>query len=146
MRSILTTRQESFARDLSEGKSQRAAYAAAGYSGSGSTLDENACRLARNDKVRQRVAELQKEAASQTIKTVQSLVAGLDDAIAFARECKNPSAIVAGITAQARLLGLLVERQQVEAMHKPSPIVNPHALEMSEEEWRRQFDPQYREQ
>ncbi|NOV21231.1 hypothetical protein E5S70_35475 [Ensifer adhaerens] len=54
----LTPRQEAFCHQLAEGRSQRDAYIAAGYSvGTGTTADENACRLAKNDKVSARLAD-----------------------------------------------------------------------------------------
>ena len=104
---------------------------------SGSNAETNGSRLLRNDKVAKRVAELQAVAAQQTQKTVASLVQDLDDAIAFAQKCKNPSAVVAAIALQARLLGLEAPRQ-LEVMHRPAPLPTK-VLELTEEEWTAQF-------
>lgn len=83
------------------------------------------------------MAELQGQAADRTEKTVASLVAQLDEVIAFARQCNNPSAMVAAITQQARLLGLESPRQ-LEIMHRPAPLPTK-VLELSLEEWTAQF-------
>jgi hypothetical protein len=89
-KATLNARQEAFARGLAEGMSQRQAYMAAGYDCKGDVADENASRLLTNAKVKVRVAELREKAAKRTEKAVESLVADLDEAIALARECKQP--------------------------------------------------------
>jgi len=68
---------------------------------------------------------------------VASLVADLDEAIVFAQKCKNPSAVVAAIALQARLLGLEAPRQ-LEVMHRPAPLPTK-VLELTEDEWTAQF-------
>ena len=109
---MLTARQEAFCRNLAEGCSQFEAYRKAGYRSKGrNATDAHAARLARNGKVADRVAELKGRAAIRTEKTVASLVAELDEVVVFARECHNPSAMVAAITQQARLLGLELPRE-----------------------------------
>jgi phage terminase small subunit len=137
----LNARQQVFAAKLAEGGSQRAAYLAAGYDARGATADEAASRLSRNVKVRRRVRELQAKAAKKVEKTVHSLVADLDDAIAFAKECKNPAAVVSGIVAQARLLGLITDKAQIEqVLHKPAATVGA-PRELSVEEWLEKYGP-----
>ncbi|MGO8550127.1 hypothetical protein ACC732_36650, partial [Rhizobium ruizarguesonis] len=59
-------------------------------------------RLLRNAAVLDRIDELQNGAAKRTEKTVESLVADLDEASAFARQCGNPTALVSAIMAQAK--------------------------------------------
>ncbi|WP_210165011.1 hypothetical protein [Phyllobacterium sp. UNC302MFCol5.2] len=84
-----------------------------------------------------RVAELKGKAAIRTEKTVASLVAELDEVIVFAKQCNHPSAMVAAITQQARLLGLESPRP-LEIMHRPAPLPT-RVLELSLEEWTAQF-------
>ncbi|WP_141652332.1 Terminase small subunit [Rhizobium grahamii] len=93
--------------------------------------------MMKNDRVSDRVGELKGQAAKRTEKTVASLVADLDEVIEFARECKNPAAMVAAIAQQARLLGLEAPRQ-LEVMHKPAPLPT-RVLELTEQEWTAQF-------
>ncbi len=81
--------------------------------------------------------ELKRLAAKRTEKTVASLVADLDEVIVFARQCNNPSAMVAAIVQQGRLLGLEAPRQ-LEIMHRPAPLPTK-VLELSVEEWTAQF-------
>ncbi|MGO7210174.1 terminase small subunit [Rhizobium ruizarguesonis] len=130
-------RREGFCRAIVRGESASGAYAGI-YHVSGRTAEVNGSKLLRNTAVRERIAELQGTAAQRTVKTVESLVADLDATIAFARECKNPAAMVAAINAQARLLGLVVERSEVMVLSKPAPLPTK-VLELSEEEWTAQF-------
>jgi hypothetical protein len=135
---MLTARQEAFCRNLAQGLSQFEAYRKAGYRSKGrNATDAHAARLARNGKVKKRLNELKGEAAKQTAKTVASLVAELDEVIVFARQCNNPSAMVAAIVQQGRLLGLESPRQ-LEIMHRPAPLPTK-VLELSMEEWTAQF-------
>ena len=63
---------------------------AAGYDCEGTTAE------LRIPKVKARVVELQAESAKLVSKTVGSLVADLDEAIALARKCRAPAAMIAG--------------------------------------------------
>jgi hypothetical protein len=103
----------------------------------GNVAETAGVRLLRNVQVGNRIAELKGQAAQRTEKTVASLVSDLDEAIAFAQKCKNPSAVVAAIALQARLLGLEAPRQ-LEVMHRPAPLPTK-VLELTEEEWMAQF-------
>lgn len=136
MTPLSNQRHEAFCRAVSRGEPASRAYSGV-YHTSGNGAEVNASKLLRNTKVIARVAELKGQAAKRTEKTVASLVADLDEAIVFARKCKSPSAVVAAITAQARLLGLEAPRQ-FEVMHKPAPLPTS-VLQLSEEEWMAQF-------
>lgn len=134
---IANARHEAFSRLVVRGESATAAYASV-YGVTGRTAEVNGSKLLRNTVVVGRIDELQGKAAQRTEKTVESLVADLDETIAFARECKNPAAMVAAINAQARLLGLVIDRSEVMVMNKPAPLPT-RTLELSEEEWVAQF-------
>lgn len=129
-------RHEAFARAISRGEAASRAYGAV-YHTTGNVAESAGVRLLRNVQVAQRVAELKGGAAERTEKTVASLVADLDEAIIFARQCNNPSAVVSAITAQAKLLGLESPRQ-LEVMHRPAPLPTK-VLELTVEEWTAQF-------
>lgn len=129
-------RWEAFARAVSRGQPASRAYSSV-YHVTGNGAEVNGSKLLRNTKVAERVAELKGQAAKRTEKTVASLVDDLDEAIVFARQCKSPSAVVAAIMAQARLLGLEAPRQ-FEILHKPAPLPTK-VIELTEEEWTAQF-------
>ncbi|EJL53925.1 Terminase small subunit [Rhizobium sp. CF122] len=130
-------RHEAFCRAISRGEAASRAYGSI-YHAPTKTAEVNGSKLLRNPKVVDRIAELKGQAAKRTVKTVESLVSDLDETIAFARECRNPAAMVAAINAQARLLGLVVERSEVSVLHKPAPLPT-RTLELSEAEWTAQF-------
>ncbi len=136
MAPLSNQRHEAFARLISRGEAASRAYGAV-YHVTGNVAETAGVRLLRNVQVAKRIAELKGQAAQRTEKTVISLVQDLDDAIAFAQKCKNPSAVVAAIALQARLLGLEAPRQ-LEVMHRPAPLPTK-VLELTEEEWTAQF-------
>ncbi|KQV68417.1 Terminase small subunit [Rhizobium sp. Root1220] len=129
-------RHEGFCRAVSRGEAASTAYGAV-YHVASHVAEVNGSRLLRNAKVIDRVAELKGQAAKRTEKTVASLVADLDEVIEFARQCRNPAAMVAAVTAQARLLGLMAP-SQLEILHRPAPLPTS-ILELTEEEWTAQF-------
>ena len=138
----LNTRQEAFCRRVAEGLPQSLAYIKAGYTARGNSAEANAAILIRNPKVAARFAELQAKAAKRNEVTVDTLFADLEKARQVALACNPPqtSAAVAATMGMAKLTGLLVERREVAVQHKPA--FSSKVLELSEEEWRRQFDPQ----
>ncbi|MDL2398428.1 Terminase small subunit [Rhizobium mayense] len=136
MPALSNQRQEGFCRLISRGEAASRAYGAI-YHVTGNNAEAAASRLLRNIKVIDRVAELKGAAAKRTLKTVEILVDQLDEVIVFARQCNNPSAMVAAIAQQAKLLGLEAPRQ-LEVMHRPAPLPTS-VLELSEEEWTAQF-------
>jgi len=81
MPTLRNPRREKFALALSEGKSASLAYIDAGYKPS----RQNAARVMTNDDIRARVAELQAEAAKQSVVTLESIIAELADAGAVAK-------------------------------------------------------------
>ena len=71
---LLTPRQEKFCIEYSKCGNARQAYIAAGYSHKkDSTVDVNACRLLKTDKVQRRLAELAEEAKNDAIADIQEM-------------------------------------------------------------------------
>lgn len=101
-------RHELFAQELAKGKSQIAAYVDAGYKRD----DGASARMA--VKVKERVAELLAEAAKETVVTVGDIARQLDEDRQFARECEVPGAAVSATMGKAKVLGLIVEKQEVK--------------------------------
>jgi len=129
-------RWESFSRAVARGEPAYRAYADV-YGAEGHAAEANGCRLMRNDRVAARITELKAQAATRTEKTVASLIADLDETIIFARQCRNPAAMVQGLALQAKLLGLMAP-QQLEIRHAPAPWPT-QTIELSEAEWKAQF-------
>lgn len=136
MPALQNARHEGFARAVARGEPASRAYSSI-YHVTGNNAEAAGSRLLRNVKVANRIAELKGAAAKKTVKTVESLVADLDEAIELARRTNNPSGMTAAILGQAKLLGLMAP-QQLEILHKPAPLPT-RILEMSELEWREQF-------
>ncbi|MBB3645721.1 hypothetical protein FHX14_001900 [Rhizobium sp. BK619] len=137
MAALKNQRHEAFARAICRGESASKAYSGI-YHVTGNNAEAAASRLLRNVKVAERISELQGTAAKRTTKTVESLVADLDEIIAFARQCGNPTAMVAAVNTQAKLLGLMIDRSETTVLQRPAPLPTK-VLELSESEWIAQF-------
>lgn len=120
-------RHEAFAQALAKGKTQVEAYAEAGYKPN----ESHASRLVSNGKVADRVAELQRSAAEETVFTIADMVRQVDEDRTFAREQGQAAAAHSASMGKAKLLGLLVERQQVDVHH--------HFHDMTDEELDREL-------
>lgn len=137
----LNARQEAFCNLIVEGRTQKDAYAEAGYIARGNAAEVSAARLLRNVQVAARVAELRASAAQRSEVTVDSLVAELDEMVRLAKECENPSAGVSAVMGKAKLLGLIVDRAEVASTVR-KPLREPSDVkQMSLEEWQRRFAP-----
>ena len=102
-------RHERFCLALAEGHSISESFTLAGYSKN----TGNACRLNANESVRERVAELQAQAAVDSKVTVESICRELDEANAVAKAKGQAAAMVSAATLRAKLAGLMVERVEV---------------------------------
>jgi hypothetical protein len=118
MPTLQNAKQERFCQLRLEGKSQEEAYRLAGYKPDPGA----ASRLSRNVGVKKRMEELHVHALAKVDVTVESIAAELDAAIKFAKACKVPSAMVAAITAKAKLYGLAVDRSVVAVTHNYSSM------------------------
>lgn len=107
---LKNARHERFAQELAKGKSQVDAYAAAGYE----PKESNASRLIANDKVAARVRELKAKAAEKAVVTAADIAQQLDEDREFARKLKQASACVSASAWKAKVLGLIVDRANVE--------------------------------
>lgn len=103
-------RHERFARALAQGMTQEDAYEDAGYKRSA----HHASRLARNGKVKARVAELQARATEGVQVTLEWLIEQAVGIASDAREAGSFAAAVSAIKEAGVLTGLRVERQTQE--------------------------------
>lgn len=74
---IGNARHERFAQEVAAGKSATEAYVVAGYSGTEAAAAVSASRLLKNANVRQRISEIQAEAAKRAGITVEKVIAEL---------------------------------------------------------------------
>jgi hypothetical protein len=111
---ILTNpRHEKFCQARALGRTLDQAYVEAGYKPSFSA----ASRMSRNVKVMERIIELQAPSVERYEVTADSIAAELDEAKAFAYECKQPSAAVSAVLGKAKLFGLISDRSVVNVTH-----------------------------
>jgi phage terminase small subunit len=112
MPSLQNTRHERFAQELVKGASQAEAYVSAGYKPSRSA----AARLAADVNICARVAEIQNRAAVRTEITLADIIDELEEARQIALGAPSPqtASAVAATMGKAKLLGLVVDKSQVE--------------------------------
>jgi len=107
MGEIRNPRYERFAQELAAGKTADAAYEAAGYR----KHRGNAARLSANERIKDRVREIQAVGAERAAVTVQSLIDEAEQARIKAMDAPNgAAAAVSAITAKAKLAGLWQEK------------------------------------
>lgn len=136
-------RYERFAQGIAKGKSQHEAYIYAGY-GKGSQAKDvrsNAGTMARRPEVAARIAELQDNQARRIGITIDDLVAELDDMLKLAKRVKHPAAGVGAVLAKGKLLGLIVDRAEIEGtIRKPARSATDRK-QMTMAEWQEKFAP-----
>jgi phage terminase small subunit len=145
---LLTAQQHRFVLAIIEGKTQAEAYLAARFPrNSNQQLKEiskkqastNGGRMMKEPIVVGALARAQEASLALASTNLASLVADLQEARSVALQSDPPqtNGAVAATMGIAKLLGLAVDKAQVEVLHKPG--FASKALELSEEEWKRQF-------
>lgn len=107
-------RHERFAQELAKGKTQEAAYIAAGYSGAGAHV--SASKLLKNAKIAARVAELKERAAARAEITTQELAERLLKIATKAEDLQEASGLSVArqsLMDVGKLLGLVVDKKEV---------------------------------
>ena len=138
--SPLNARQEAFARNIAEGRSQREAYQCAGYTpASDSVADVNASRLLRHAQVQSRVRELQAVQAQASQITAERLLAELEEARSLALSLGQAGAAVAASMGRAKLCGLLIDRRE-DVTRRPTRDPDAPA-DVAVEVWLREIAP-----
>jgi phage terminase small subunit len=113
--SNLTPKQEAFCLAYVETSNASEAYrrAYATKKAGAKTIHEKASRLLAEGKLRARLEELRQEHAERHKVTVDSLVKELDEARLLAIAAKAPAAAVSATMGKGKLLGLVVDKNQV---------------------------------
>jgi len=123
---LINQRHELFAQALFEGKSQRDAFAAAGYSRN----DGNASRLTQNEKVQARVAELKERAAVKVSLTREWIIEQLIQNARLARIQGDIAPSNQALSLLGKELGMFVERTENVNWHHDVSNSPP-----TEDEW-----------
>lgn len=136
----LNARQEAFAQKVAAGSSQRQAYLDAGYTAATPEVaDTDASTLVRNPKVAARVKELQRQNALAAQVSVASVTEMYLEIYRGAMSAKEYAPAATAVTGIAKLHGLVIDRQQIEAViRKPSFDPNADPM-MSEADWLEKF-------
>lgn len=137
MPALENQRHERFAQELAKGKTATEAYVLAGYKPN----DGNAATLKGNQRISDRVAELQERGAVRTEVTIESLIREAGELQEAAKEAKQISAAVAALTAKAKLAGLWVERSENENLNT-NYVVSSDPVD-SVEEWEAEHAPKH---
>lgn len=146
---LLTAQQHRFVLAILAGETQAEAYKAARFPTPGnqqlkeigkSQANKKAAELMKAAPVRDALAQAQARSLDLAATNLASLVADLQEArnVALHGEFPQANAAVAATMGIAKLLGLAVDRAQIEhVVHKPG--FSSKALELSEDDWKRQF-------
>jgi hypothetical protein len=105
---------ERFVQGHAKGLTGKGAYIEAGYRSRGHVAEAEASKLLRNSKIRARLAELQARQVKRLDITVENLVDELEQMGRAALANKQITAGVSAIMGKAKLLGLVVDRAEVE--------------------------------
>ncbi len=111
MAALHNTRQEAFARLVFKGLPPFRAYPEAGYR----PHNGSPYRLRDNARVKARIGELRSQATMRAKYTVETLTDNLELAREQAYRIENPNAQVQALLAIAKLLGLIVDKQELKA-------------------------------
>lgn len=139
---------ERFAILVAKGVPPTEAYVKAGF-----ILDKKASgkianpyRLMATPQVKARIQELQKKQAARIGISVEHLCMQLDDMLRLAKRVKHPAAGVGAIMGKAKLLGLVIDKAEVDGTVR-RPMREPGEVkQMTLSEWQSKFSPKPVEQ
>lgn len=139
---LTNARYERFAQNLATGMPQHEAYTKAGFLLKPAGHRTDASKLAHKPEISDRVRELLERQAKRLDVTIDTLVAELDLMFKLALATKQPSAGVGATMGKAKLLGLVVDKAEVESSTVRRPLRVPGAdKKMSMDEWQKKFAP-----
>jgi phage terminase small subunit len=128
---------ERFALLLARGTPEGQAYVRVGFK----TDRGNAYKLSKKPEVALRIRELQEGQRARLGITVEHGIAELNAAYRLARKTRQPASMVAATMSKMKLLGLVVDKAEVEGTIR-RPMREPgDAKPMTMEEWQEKFAP-----
>lgn len=137
---LLNPQQRLFVAEIIKGNNLTQAYKKAGYRAkSDAQAQRDAAKLARNPVVRAARERALQAVEARAQLTANDILDELEEARQGAMRDGVWQAAVAASMGKARILGLVVNRAQVDlTLHKPA--LSSKELELDEAEWKRQFD------
>jgi len=137
MPALENARHEKFAQELSKGKTATESYVLAGYKPN----DGNAATLKGNQRVLERIAELQNAGSMRVEITIASLLQEAGEIQQAAKAAGQHSAAVAALTAKAKLAGLWVDKSETENVNT-NYVVSGDPVD-NVEDWEREHTPKH---
>ena len=137
MTALSNPKHERFAQELAKGKSATEAYVIAGYKPN----DGNAATLKGNQRILDRMSEIQDRAVLRTEITIASLMEEAAEIQAAALKANQHSAAVAALTAKAKLAGLWVDKSETENVNT-NYVVSGEPVD-NVEDWEREHAPKH---
>lgn len=137
MPALPNQRHEKFAQELSKGKTATEAYVLAGYKPN----DGNAATLKGNQRISDRILELQNAGSLRVEVTIASLLQEAAEIQRAAKEAGQHSAAVAALTAKAKLAGLWVDKSETENVNT-NYVVSGEPVD-NVEDWEREHAPKH---
>jgi hypothetical protein len=140
---LLSPKQWAFVDAVIKGATYSKAYTKAGFKAANDVVAQsNSSKLIRNHKVATAIEASRRAASGRAGVTLDTIVERLEKCMDIALTVDPPqvSAAVAAVMGQAKVLGLVVDRSQIDITHhKPAPFPTK-VLELSQAEWLAQFD------
>jgi phage terminase small subunit len=136
-------RWEKFASGLVAGLTQSAAYKGAYGQKTNYSVNvrSEASKLFKQPEVRLRIVELQNEVAKAAGITAQDLVKETDAIYKLAMRTRQPGAAVAAIGLKGKLLGLVIDRAEIETTQRKPARRATTDKNMSLADWKDKFQP-----
>jgi hypothetical protein len=137
---LLTPRQRLFVQAVIKGSTYSEAYRKAGFKATSRPVaDSNAHKLLQNYKVKAAIEGAQLAAAQRAEITATTIVERLEECRSIALSVDPPqvSAAVAAVMGQAKVLGLVIDRSQLDVVHHKPAMFPTKQLELTEDEWQR---------
>jgi hypothetical protein len=139
----LTPKQFRFVQAIIQGKTHAEAYKAAGFSAHNVKVAEpNARKLLQKYAVARAIEIGRAAVAERSLLTAELIIERLEEARQLALSIDPPqiAGAVAATLGQARIAGLLIDRSEAHIVHhRPAPSPVAKTIELSEEEWKKQF-------
>jgi len=138
---LANIRYERLAQNLAQGMPQHEAFTKAGFQMKASANRSDASKAANRPEIRARVAELLERQAKRIDVTIDKLVEELDLMFKLSLATKQPSAGVGAVMGKAKLLGLVIEKAEVETTVRRPMRTPGDDKKMSMDEWKKKFAP-----
>ena len=136
----LSDRQRHLAEFIAQGHSLKESYKMAGYEGSTGVYADNS--ITKSADFKYYLFWLREQTMERTFQSMDLLLKQLDDVRLLAMMEREPMAAVNAIMGKAKILGMLVERSEIEHSFINKPSREPtDVLDLTVDEWKEKFAP-----